>query len=333
MVNEDFIADFLSIIDAKSLGIDKALVRDSLRELLTQYSVSKKECADEFLTGNEDLVKLYFAAMKLNGLSEKTTRNYGYHIDRFLRFVNKPILKVSTDDIRLYLMDLVQKNHIKNSTLETEKSILKSLFSWFELEEYILKSPAKKIKPTKVDKRLRKSMSLEELELMRDACRTTRQRCMFELFYSTGMRLAELSGVDISHIDWQNQAIRVMGKGNKERIVLFTDKAKVYLKRYIAERGILETDALFVGQRRPHRRLGHKAIENEIKAIAKESGVAKNVFPHLLRHSFATQGLKSGMSLNALQSLLGHESMDTTLRYAQTDQETAQFEYRKHNNQ
>lgn len=329
MITDDAVSRILALSKDRMRGIDHRELQNIVEEVLCNYKLEIKE-GMEPTTDMPSKITLYFDSMRLDGFSEKTIHNYEYHLKRFANYTQKTLSMITTQDIRSFLSMLVETKHLRNSSLETEKSILKSFFSWLEEEEYIAKSPAKKIKPTKVDKRLRKSLTLEELELMRDACRTTRQRCMFELFFSTGIRLDELYGVDIAHLNWQDSSIRVIGKGNKERIVYFSDKSKVYLKRYISERGILETDALFTTTRKPHHRMGHKSIQNEIKLIALNAGITKPVYPHLLRHSFATQGLKSGMSLNVIHDLLGHERMDTTLIYAQTDRETAQYEYRKH---
>lgn len=329
MIVDDATSRIIELTKERMRGIDHQELKSIVEEVLCNYKMEIREgLASE--TDMPSKIVLYFDSMHLDGFSEKTIHNYEYHLRRFAAFVQKPVSRITTQDIRAFLSMLVETKRLRNSSLETEKSILKSFFTWLEEEEYIVKSPAKKIKPTKVDKRLRKSLSLEELELMRDACKTTRQRCMFELFFSTGIRLDELYGVDIAHLNWQDSSIRVIGKGNKERIVFFSDKAKVYLKRYIGERGIQETDALFITLRRPYRRMGHKSIQNEIKHIARQAGITKPVYPHLLRHSFATHGLKAGMSLNVIHDLLGHERMDTTLIYAQTDRETAQYEYRKH---
>jgi len=333
MVGEDFIFDFIQIIESKRIGIDRGLIKESMRELLSQYSVSKKQEAETFVLNNTNLVGLYFSTMKLNGLSEKTMKNYKYHFDRFLAFVNKSILKVTTDDIRLFLTDLISKNHIKNSTLETEKSILKSLFSWLETEEYILKSPAKRIRPTKIERRLRKSMSLEDIELMRCACATSRERCIFELLFSTGVRLEELHEINITDLNWQENSIKVIGKGNKERIVYFSPKSKIYIKSYLKDRGISKSDALFITQRQPRNRLGNRSIQKELKTISAKAGIEYSVFPHLLRHSFATIGLNSGMDINVIHDLLGHQNLETTMIYAKTDMETIKYQYRKHLNQ
>lgn len=325
MVNEDFISDFIFVIRSRGIEINKYLIESSLQELLLSYSVLKKQNCGDFLMENSNLINLYFASMKLNGCSEKTMKNYKYHFDRFLKSVNKSLLEVSTSDIRLFLTELVDRTHIKNSTLETEKSILKSLFSWLEVEEYIPKNPTKRIKPTKIDKRIRSAMSLEDIEMMRCACATSRERCILELLFSTGIRLEELHGIDINDLNWQDNSIKVIGKGNKERIVYFSAKAKVYIKKYLTDRPKSNSNALFIASKSPRERLGNKSVQIEIKNISNRAGINYSVFPHLLRHSFATIGLNSGMNIDVIRDLLGHERLDTTMIYAKTSMETVNY--------
>lgn len=332
MITSDVIGHIIEKTQILMSGIDQSVLRNILEDVLNQYAIQVKPGYEPALDLQEK-IQAYFDSMRLDGLSEKTIKNYKYHLDRFAEYMQKPASQITTADLRKFLSNLVDTRHIKNSTLESEKSILKSFFSWLEEEEYILKNPAKKIKPTKIEKRIRKAITLEELELMRDSCVTARERCMLELFFSTGVRLDEMNRMNISDLNWVDNSIRVIGKGNKERIVYFSAKAKVYIRKYLAERGISNSDALFIATKLPKERLGHRSLENEIKGIAKRAGIDKSIYPHLLRHTFATTGLKSGMSINVIHDLLGHESLDTTLVYAQTDQETAQYEYKKHLNQ
>ncbi len=332
MITDDAISRILVKTKEQMTGIDQDGLRIILEETLSCYIITIKEGL-EAISDIPDKIRSYMENKRLDGLSEKTLHNNLYHLNRFASFVQKNVSTVTTADIRKFLSFLVETKHLKCTTLETEKSILKAFFLWLEDEEYIAKSPARKIKPSKVEKRLRKALTLEELELLRDACTTTRERCMLEMFFSTGVRLDELSKINIADLNWTDNSLRVIGKGDKERIVYFSAKAKVYLKKYLAERGIHETDALFINSKKPHGRLGHKSIEVEIKKIAGKAGINKSIYPHLLRHSFATQGLKSGVSINVIHDLLGHESLDTTLVYAQTDRDTAAYEYKKHLNQ
>lgn len=332
MVTEDVVSSILLQTQEHMSGIDQVALRRILEDTIACYDVKIKDG----LGAPSDLparIEAYLACRRLDGMSEATLKNYKYHLDRFERFVQKRCTTITTADIRDYLADLVATRHLKNTTLETEKSMLKSFFAWLEEEEYILKSPAKRIRPTKTEKRVRRSLTLEELELMRDACQTPRERCMLELFYSTGVRLDELHKMNVAAFDWAGNSIHVVGKGNKERVVYFSDKAKVYIKKYLAVRGTFEDPALFIASKRPHARMGRRSIEQEIARIAQRAGLDKRVFPHLLRHSFATQGAKSGMSLQALHDLLGHSSINTTMVYVDDDPETAAYQHKRFLNQ
>ena len=332
MITDDAISMILGKTEAEMTGIDQVALRRILDEVFLRYDISLKEGMDSASDVPEKIRK-YLDTLRIDGLSEKTIKNYEYHLIRFSQYVKKPIGHITVADLRSYLANLVSTRKIKNSTLEGEKSILKSFFLWLEIEEYIVKSPAKKIKPTKVERRVRHGLSIEELELMRDACATPRQRCMLELFFCTGMRLDELSNVDIDDLNWTDNSIRIIGKGNAERIVFFSAKAKVYIKKYLAVRGFTESSALFITSKLPKARMGHRSIQNEIKTIAIKAGIDRSVFPHLLRHSFASIGLNSGMSINTIQELMGHSKIDTTMIYARMDRENAKFEYKKYLNQ
>lgn len=332
MITDDVVSSIISETQERMTGIDQAALRRVLEDALSCYDVHIKEGVGRPSDLSEK-IEAYLSCRALDGLSQATIANYRYHLARFARYIEKRVTTITTADIRAYLADLVETRKIKSTTLEGEKSILKSFFAWLEDEEYIKKSPARKIRPTRVEKRVRKSLTLEELELMRDACQTPRERCMLELFYSSGMRLAELGSVDMPMLDWSDNSIRVIGKGNKERIVRFSEKTKVYIKKYLAVRGSFEDPALFIRSKSPHTRMGRRSIEQEIGRIAERAGLDKHVFPHLLRHSFATQGSRSGMSITTIQELMGHSKIETTMGYVDTDQETAAYEHKKYLNQ
>lgn len=332
MITDDVVSTILEETEEKMTGIDQTALRRILEDAISCYDVQIKEGVGK-PTDIPDKIEAYLKCRALDGLSPSTITNYRYHLNRFARFCEKRVTTITTADIRVFLAELVATRKIKNTTLEGEKTILKSFFAWLEEEEYIKKSPARKIRPTKTEKRVRKSLTLEELELMRDACQTARERCMLELFYSTGMRLAELRSVDISGLNWIDNSIMIIGKGNKERVVYFSDKAKIYIKKYLAIRGTFETQALFIATKKPHARLGRKSIEKEIGKIAERANLDKHVFPHLLRHSFATLGAQGGMSITSLQDLMGHAKIETTLGYVDIDHQTAAYQHKRYLNQ
>lgn len=332
MVTDDVIAYILEQTQIRMGGIDQVILKQILQDTMFDYQIIPKEEL-EMESDLPEKIEKYLSCGQLDGMSPETLKNYRYHLVRFANYIQKRSSVITTQDIRQYLSNIVESRKIKNSTLEGEKSILKSFFSWLEDEEYIVKSPAKKIKPTRCIRKVRDSLSVEELELMRDACQSPRQRCLLELFYSTGMRLAELCQVNVDDLNWQNNSIKIIGKGNKERIVYFSDKSRIYIKKYLNVRGVFDSSALFITSKSPHKRMGRRSIEIEINKISDNAKLDKHVFPHLLRHSFATQGSRSGMSLTSLHQLLGHSRLDTTLIYVDADQETAAYEHRKYLNQ
>lgn len=253
------------------------------------------------------------------------------HLRKFAGFMQKNVADINTMDIRMYLA-AYGKTGVKASTIRTEIARLKSFFTWLENEDYINKSPLRKIKPPKKEKRIVKALTIEELEQLREACVGIRERALMETFYATGCRLAEVVGLNRDDIDWQAMSARVIGKGNKERIVLFSHKAFSHLRKYLMSRQD-DDPALFVTERKPYHRLGNRAIQREVKKIAARTSITKNIHPHVLRHTFATLKLENGARLSDIQALLGHSDPSTTQIYAQTSEQSMQEAYRKYHAQ
>ncbi len=307
---------------------DQAKVRRAIEEVLYDYDITTKETLPAVIDNMKDMILLYLATRKTEGLSDKTIEGYGRTLGRFADTLRKNVEDVSAMDIRMYLASYA-KTGVKNTTVATTTDILRGFFNWLEGEEYIPKSPMRKIKSPKVEKRIRKALTKEEFEMLRLGAKTLRQKALLELLYSTGCRLEEIENMKKSDIDWQRLQIRVVGKGNKERIVYINATAQVHLKKYFMSR--LDNDpAVFVTQRKPIKFMGRRAIQREIEKIGEQSGLNKEVYPHLIRHTFSTHMLNSGMSLNILQQILGHDDPSTTLVYAELDNVTVENEYRKY---
>jgi len=217
---------------------------------------------------------------------------------------------------------------MKPSSTNTQSYIMKSFFAWLHQEEYIPKNPMLKIKETKVPGRLREALTLDEIEILRQKCKTLREKTLLEFTYSTGCRVSEIVDVNIDDIDFHTKTLKVIGKGNKERIVCFNTKAKYLLKEYMLSRAD-NNPSLFVASKGTHARLGKRSIENEIKKIAKRANLGKSIYPHLLRHSIATHLLSGGMLLHNVQKLLGHSDPKTTQIYAQISIGNVIYEYGK----
>ncbi len=271
-------------------------------------------------------VDQFLAAKKLEGLSEITLEGYQLELRIFASHIDQPIEFITTADLRDYL---ARFERLKMSSISKKLSVLKSFFAWLADEEIIAKDPARRIKPPKKEQRLPKSLTIEELEQVREGCITSRERALMEVFYATGGRLSEVQQLNQGDINYQSMSARVIGKGNKERDVYLSFKALYHLKKYIKTRDD-EIPALFITERQPYRRLSNRGIQRAIKMVAQRSGVQKRIHPHTFRHTFATLTLNNGADLSSVQALLGHADPATTQVYAQVSEEKKREAYRKH---
>ncbi|MCR4437347.1 MAG: tyrosine-type recombinase/integrase [Eubacteriales bacterium] len=304
--------------------VDMQLLHTSFGRILSAYEI-KPALASGTHTDLRDKINLFLSAKRLEGLSEHTLDGYLIELRIFAKDIPKPVSEITTNDIRAYLGRFP---HLKISSISRKLSVLKSFFGWLTAEEILPRDPTRKIKPPKKEKRLPKALNIEELEMLREGCRTFRQRALIEVLYATGCRLSEVIGLEKEKIDWQNGTARVVGKGNKEREVYFSFKALYHLKKYLMSR-LDNVPALLITERKPYRRLSARAIQREVKIIAEQAGLKKNVHPHILRHTFATLTLNNGADLSAVQALLGHESPATTQIYAQVTEERKREQYKK----
>jgi len=305
--------------------IDQIQLRMRLAGILSLYDIRPAQLPGAHPDISEK-VRLFLSAKKLEGLSQLTLENYELELRIFADKVKKPISEITTTDIRIFLGEFT---HLKTSSISKKLSVLKSFFGWLTAEEIIQRDPTTKIKPPKKEQRIPKSLTIEELEMMREACNTYRQRALLEVLYATGGRLAEIQALNKDDIDWQSASARVIGKGNKEREVYFSVKAVYHLKKYLMTR-LDNEPALFVTERRPYRRLSRRGIQREIAQIAKQAGIKKSVHPHVLRHTFATLTLNNGADITAVQALLGHSNPGTTQIYAQISDERKKDQYKKY---
>lgn len=309
--------------------LDQNLLKGILEEVLYDYEVQPMSKALVVQDNLQDMIVLFLASKQVDGLSPLTLNGYKQHLVRFSNYIKRNVEDITTMDIRMFLAVLKKNNKLKDTSVETEKSIIKSFFSWLEGENYIQKSPARQLKPGKVKKKLRGSLTVEEMEILKDSGKTLRERALIEFFYCTGCRLDEVLKLNRNDIDWQNMCVKVIGKGDKERIVPISYKAKVHIQKYLLSRQD-DCEALFVTYRKPTRRLGRRAIEREIAKIGVQAGLKKHIFPHLIRHTTATLMLNNGAQLAAVQNLLGHSSPATTQVYLDVSDQYIQEQYRKH---
>lgn len=271
-------------------------------------------------------VALYLASKKIEGLSKNTLKEYKIELSLFARYCKKPTALISAADIRGFLASF---ESAKMSTLGQKLSVLKSFFGWMVKEEILLRDPTAKVNPPKKPKRLPKGLTIEELETVRESCKTLRQRALLEVMYSTGCRLSEMVGMNRNDINIQSMNLKVIGKGNKERVVYLSFKALFHLKKYLKSRTD-DCEALFVTERQPYRRMGNRAIQRDIDKIEHTAKISKKLTPHIMRHTFATLSMDAGIELADLQHLLGHSNPGTTLIYANVSEERKQQAFKKY---
>lgn len=324
--NEEFVVRAIGKITMEFPLIEQLKVRDILYEALYNYNVLPIE-QGLVVSDIEERVMLYLACKKLEGKSNKTLYNYKLILQKLSFNLIKPIASITIMDLRMYLA--VTTKGLKPGTINTIMSTLKSFFGWLELEEYIPKNPTRKLQPYKTPKRMRKSLTAEELERLRYACKTTRERALVEFLFATGCRVSEVMQTNREDLNYRELSLRVIGKGDKEREVYFSSKAKLYLEKYLETRTD-DCPAIFITSKYPHQRLGVRSIEREIGKIAERAGFDKSVFPHLLRHTMATLAVQAGAKLTTVQFLLGHDDPSTTQIYAETSMEEVRHEYRQH---
>lgn len=260
-------------------------------------------------------LEYYLDAKKFDGITQGTLDNYERAIKKLAEaFPNRKVSDISLDDLRSYIMRLpgIKKATSRN----TVTSQIKSFFAWLKYEDYIHKDPSLKLKLMKVPKRLRTGLSITELEKVRIACVTKRERALVELLFATGCRISEIAALNRDDLNMSDFTINVIGKGNQEHTVCFNEKATLYLKYYLDERTD-DNPALFVSERKPYQRLKRRALGLIVTKIYERTDLDEGLYPHKFRHTFATLALQSGMDLTSVQKLLGHSSPEMTLRYAE----------------
>ena len=326
--NEEFVIKAVGRITLElNLELEEqSKISSILHECLCGYTPLTKETS-LMASDIEEKIILYLQVKKLENYSKATLKNYYYILREFNGFMKKPVASINKNDLRLFLSSSTKDN--KPSTFNNKLSILKAFFQWLSDEDIIKKNPARLLKQNKLPKRLRKSLTMEELEKLRLACSNVRERAIIEFLVSTGCRVSEIINTNISDINFDTNTLRVIGKGNKERTVFINDKTKVYIKNYLITRKD-NNPALFVTKRYPNKRLSIRGFEFIIKNIGARANLGKVIFPHLFRHTFATLGLQNGADLGTIQHILGHTTPSTTQTYAENSIENINHEYKQH---
>lgn len=276
---------------------------------------------------NMELINKFIAAKEIEGCSERTTKYYYATLIKMDSMISKNVTHLTTDDLRMYLTEYQKINNCSKASIDNIRRNLSSFFSWMEEENYILKSPMKRIHKIKTDKVIKETYSDETLELLRDNCNNLRDLAIIDLLSSTGMRVGELVRLNINDIDFENRECVVFGKGNKERPVYFDARTKIHLRNYIKSRND-DNVALFVSLDAPHDRLNISGVEIRLRQLGRKLGINK-VHPHKFRRTVATKAIDKGMPIEQVQSLLGHSQIDTTMHYAMVNQNNVKESHRK----
>lgn len=300
-------------------------------EQLARLRAAMEAAWQERTDGGEedfDMAEAFLAAKRIEGCSEKTLAYYGKTIRAMLCEVGKPAPRITTDDLRRYLTDYQARRGAGKVTIDNIRRILSSFFSWLEDEDYIVKSPIRRIHKVRTVKLVKETYTDEALELMRDHCGSLRDLALIDLLASSGMRVGELVALNREDIDFQERECVVLGKGGKERLVYFDARTKIHLQNYLAGRRD-SSPALFVSLRAPHERLQIGGVEARLRQLGRRLRLPR-VHPHKFRRTLATAAIDKGMPIEQLQRLLGHQKIDTTMHYAMVKQQNVKLAHRKY---
>lgn len=319
-IKRDLKDRLINKIDSNAL----ATVLDELDSLLDEYYASDVDHSKV----NADLLRSFISSKRLEGCSERTLSYYQSTIEMMMAKVDMPLTKMSTEDIRQYLSDYQSDRRSSKITIDNIRRIFSSFFSWLEDEEYIVKSPIRRIHKVKFGRTVKDTFTDEELEQIRDSCDNVRNLAIIDILISTGIRVGELVRLNKADIDFTGRECVVFGKGESERLVYFDARTKLHLQEYISQRND-DDPALFVTLHKPTRRLSINGVETMLKSL-EESTHIDNIHPHKFRRTMATRAIDKGMPIEQVQRLLGHVRIDTTLHYAMVNQENVKNAHKKY---
>lgn len=334
---DNFAENFMTTLEGDLTVEQMRVVLSKLQMYTANFDIEEK-CTD--LMKPDDIIpyfyKTYIVSKKIEGMSPQSIITYDCNLKDFFYHINKPIEDVTTNDIRIYLYGVQKRRGITNRTLDGKRLILNSFFGWCYTEGYLSSNPVARVNKIKFIEKPREPLTDLEMEIVRDACKTTRERALIEMFYSTGCRVSEMEGLRRSAIDLKTKELILFGKGSKFRKSYINAKAEFWLKKYWEE---LDNNPrvpdevkewCFILDRKPYTNFKKTGMELAIRKIGERAGLSGNLFPHRIRHSCATNLLKRGMSLPELQSLLGHTKPDTTLIYAKVSNQGVKFNHERY---
>ena len=324
-MKQELIKDVIQVMLPYLNNAQNEKLQEVLQYTFAKYEVTEEQNKQKY--SEQNYVELFLSAKRIEGCSEKSLKYYKATIKAMLDELIKDVKHIVTDDIRGYLTEYQEKKRSSKVTIDNIRRILSSFFSWLEDEDYILKSPIRRIHRVKTGTNIKETYSDEALELMRDNCTKLRDLAIIDMLASTGMRVGEMVKLNRADIDFQERECIVFGKGDKERRVYFDARTKIHLMRYLGSR----TDsnpALFVSLQSPNNRLQISGVEIRLRVLGRKLGISK-VHPHKFRRTLATMAIDKGMPIEQVQRLLGHQSIDTTLQYAMVNQNNVKVSHKK----
>lgn len=288
------------------------------------YKIEKEETLPSVRNNEMPIeIKEFIARKRLKGCSKGTIYQYTDVLSNFAYWLKKDLSTVKDLDVLMYLDWIKTTYKISDRTLDTRRLILSSFYSFMHSTGKISYNPMATIDRIKFKEKVREPLSDMELEMARNACQTLREKALFEVLYSTGARVSEIVEINYTEIDKEHRSVVILGKGNCERHVYFNAKSMLAINNYLATRND-DNPALFIQTRAPYHRLGKSSIEQIIRNIGERSGIGRRVFPHLMRHTMATDALSHGAKINEVSALLGHKKLETTKIYAKISNATLQ---------
>lgn len=329
-MNDEFVNDVLRNMLAYLDNGQAEQLRRVLKHNLSGYEIQRKtdSTAEDVSVENARLTGAFLSAKRIEGCSEKSLTYYRKTIETMSEKIGKGITHITTNDLRSYLTDYQAERKSSKVTIDNIRRILSSFFSWLEDEDYILKSPVRRIHKVKTAVTIKETYTDEALETMRDHCDSLRDLALIDMLASTGMRVGELVLLNRDDINFEERECVVFGKGSKERMVYFDARTKIHLQNYLAQRTD-SNNALFVSLKAPYERLQIGGVESRLRELGKRLSLQR-VHPHKFRRTLATMAIDKGMPVEQLQRLLGHQRIDTTLQYAMVKQSNVKIAHRKY---
>lgn len=324
--------EFIESVQRKMLSFltneQQNYLKKALEEAFCEFDLEKEIQFEDYKVKKIALTDLFLDAKRIEGCSDKSLIYYKRTIEHLLKETGKRPEQITTEDIRIYLMNYQNERNSSKVTIDNIRRILSSFFSWLEDEDYIIKRPVRRIHKVKTGKVIKETYKDEEMERMRDSCGSKRNLAIIDMLSSTGMRIGEMTKLKKSDVNFSERECLVTGKGNKERIVYFDARTKIHLINYIASRND-NSQYLFVSEKAPYKAISSGGIESMLRKLGKKLSIEK-VHPHKFRRTLATSAIDKGMPIEQVQQLLGHQKIDTTLQYAMVKQQNVKQSHRRY---